>query len=151
SSSWNYPTTAGAWQTHKNSGTSETDAILSKINPDGTALVYSTYFGASYMDDWARGIAVDGAGHAFVTGGTGVPGFAGMPDYPTTPGAFQPTRGGGWDAFVTEFETDGSGLVYSSFLGGTGIDNGRAITLDADGNAYVTGTVERATDDPAPT
>ena len=80
------------------------------INPEGTALVYSSYLGGSIYD-YGTGIAVDGAGDAYVTGATS------SPDFPTTPGAFQPGFGGGSDAFVAKFNPSGSGLVYSSYLG----------------------------------
>jgi hypothetical protein len=61
-------------------------------------------------------------------------------NFPTTAGAFQSTFGGGYsNAFVTKFDPTGSGLVYSTYLGGNGVDQGRGIALDTAGNAYVTG------------
>src|SRR5438876_7797589 len=90
-------------------------------------LAYSTYLGGS-ATDIGHGIAVDAAGNAYVTGD------ANSSDFPTTPGAFQPTGGG--PAFVTKLNATGSALVYSTFLGN---GNAVAIAADAAGNAYVTG------------
>ena len=126
-----FPTTTGAFQTNYGGG----DAFIAKLNPEGTELVYSTYLnGAS-----GNGIAVDFAGNAYVTGETLTLNF------PTTPGAFQ-TAPYGFDTFVTKLNAAGSALVYSARFGGNFDDFGRAIALDAAGNAYITGwTVCRAT------
>jgi Beta-propeller repeat len=126
--STNFPTTAGAVQT--TFGGSE-DAFVTKLNPTGSGLLYSTYLGGSGFDG-AFGIAVDGTGNAYVTG------FASA-NFPTTAGAFQTTRGGLEDAFVAKLNPTGSGLVYSTYLGGSGSDVGARIALDTAGNAYVTG------------
>ena len=101
------------------------DAFVKKLNAAGNALVYSTYLGGS-SEDLGRGIAVDAAGNAYVTG------FAGL-NFPTTMGAFQTTGGG---AFVTKLNAAGSSLVYSTRGAG---DEGEDIGVDASGNAYVTG------------
>src|SRR5439155_834674 len=120
----------GAFQTTLHGGG---DAFVTKLNPTGSALVYSTYLGGSGFDSGFR-IAVDGAGNAYVTGDT----FS--TNFPTTSGAFQTTFGGGVrDAFVTKLNPTGSALVYSTYLGGSEADGGRAIAVDAAGNAYVTG------------
>jgi hypothetical protein len=121
----NFPTTAGAFQTSFDGG----DALfVAKLNPQGTALVYSTYInGAS-----GNGIAVDSAGNAYVTG------EASTLNFPTTPGAFQ-TAPYGFDTFVTKLNATGSALVYSARFGGNFDDFGRAIALDAANNAYITG------------
>jgi hypothetical protein len=100
-------------------------------------LDYSTYLGGS-LADTGLGIAVDSSGSAYVTGNT-----ASTTDFPTTPGAFQTTHGGGsQDAFVTKVNPSGSALVYSTYLGGTGREDGYAIAVDASGSAYVTGFTE---------
>ncbi|MBI3292937.1 MAG: SBBP repeat-containing protein, partial [Elusimicrobia bacterium] len=127
----NFPTTPGAFQTSLGGSS---DAFVTKVNPDGTALVYSTYLGGG-GEDVGRGIAVDADGTAYVTGQTA------SPNFPTTPGAFQTTIGGGFygDAFVTKVNPDGTALVYSTYLGGRDIDGGSGIAVDADGTAYVTG------------
>jgi len=108
------------------------DAFVAKLSADGSTLIYSTYLGGSDVDA-ASGVAADGAGAAYVTGGTR------STDFPTA-NALQPAFGGYYDAFVTKLSPDGSALVYSTYLGGDGIDSGRGIAADADGNAYVTGS-----------
>ncbi|HEV2175955.1 MAG TPA: SBBP repeat-containing protein [Terriglobia bacterium] len=131
--STNFPTTAGAFQTSCDHGCSTgSDAFITKLNPSGTALVYSTYLGGS-STDYGQSIALDGSGDAFVTGTTT------SVDFPNTAGAFQNLYGGGDDAFVTELNPSGSALVYSTYLGGSGSDQGFGIAVDKTGNAYVTG------------
>src|SRR5258706_537610 len=122
----NFPTTIGAFQTTFAGG----DAFVMKVDPTGSALVYSTYLGGSGAD-WGNGIAVDSGGNAYVTGIT----FS--TDFPTTAGAFQSAVSGG--GFFTNLNPTGSALVYSTYLGGTDLDLGLGIALDAKGNAYVTG------------
>jgi hypothetical protein len=116
-----------------------TDAFITKLNPSGSALVYSTYLGGD-LDDGGNGIAVDVAGNAYVTGST--ISFT----FPVR-NAFQPAPAGGVDAFVTKLNAAGSALVYSSHLGGSdvnggvfeGEDVGIRIAVDRYGNAHVTG------------
>jgi beta-propeller repeat-containing protein len=127
-SSTNFPTTPGAFQTTLGGFQ---DAFVTKLNPDGSALVYSTYLGSG---DGGFGIALDSSGNAYVTG------FAGSTQFPTTIGAFQTTFGGGFlDTFVTKLNPDGSGLVYSTYLGGSDDEEGLGIAVDSSGSAYVTG------------
>lgn len=133
-----FPTTPGAFQTThggKQDGfVSNQDGFVSKLNSAGSALIYSTYLGGS-GDDGGLGIAVDASGNAYVTGWTS------SSDFPTAPGAFQTTYGGGQygEAFVAKLNAAGSALVYSTYLGGSNQDYGSGITVDASGNAYVTG------------
>jgi hypothetical protein len=108
------------------------DAFVAKLNVSGNALLYCTYLGGSW-DDRAFGIAVDAGGNAYVTGWTY------SPNFPTTSGARQRVPGGGRDAFVSKLSPSGSGLVYSTYLGGSGYDSGNAIALDGSGPAYVAG------------
>jgi hypothetical protein len=99
-------------------------------------LIYSTYIGGSGFDG-AFGIAVDGSGNAYITGGTY------STDYDITPGAFQTTLAGseGWpDVFVTKLNSTGTGLIYSTYIGGYFKERGYSIAIDAAGNAYITGT-----------
>ena len=96
------------------------------------ALSYSTYLGGSGVDQ-GLGIAVDSGGHAYVTG------FTNSMNFPTTPVAFRTTSGGGAHAFVTKLNPTGSGLVYSTYLGGSGDEEGKGIAVDSRGHAYVTG------------
>lgn len=115
------------------------DAFVTKIDSTGSSLVYSTYLGGGKIingtEDWGEAIAVDSFGSAYVTG------YTYSPDFPITGGAFDTTRAG-LDAFVTKFTPDGASLVYSTFLGGAGREQGQGIAVDANGNAYVTGITE---------
>jgi hypothetical protein len=127
-----FPTTSTAFQT-TNHGSG--DGFVTKLTASGTALLYSTYLGGSGYD-LGTGIAVDGAGNAFVTGDTG------SRDFPTTRGPFQTSLYGLSNAFVAKLNPNLSGsasLVYSTFLGGSGSDGGVGIAVDSSGNAYVTG------------
>lgn len=111
-------------------GNSDRDVFVTKIDPTGSALVYSTYLGGRNTLDWATGIAVDEAGNAYVTGRT-----TGS-DYPVTSGAYQSgVTGGG--AFVTKLNASGTGLVYSTYVLGA---TGTRIAVDASGAAYLTGS-----------
>jgi hypothetical protein len=107
------------------------DAFVTKLDAAGTTLIYSTYLGGSRVDQ-AFGIAVDASGNAYVTGTTS------SSDFPAMFNAFDSTLSGTQDAFVTKLATTGA-LVYSTYLGGVGLDEGRAIAVDASGNAYVAG------------
>ena len=98
-------------------------------------LFYSTYLGGSGLDLVHGGnIAVDSSGNAYVTGLTE------SPNFPTTSGSFQSAFGpGSRDVFITKLNPTGSGLVYSTFVGGSNEAAGSALALDSAGNAYVTG------------
>jgi hypothetical protein len=109
------------------------DGFVTKLNAAGSALVYSTYLGGGDVD-FASGIAVDGVGNAYVTGATRSTNFP-------TANPLQPGNGGGlYDVFVTKLNAAGSALVYSTYLGGRGDDEGRSIAVDAAGEAVVTGS-----------
>jgi hypothetical protein len=129
---------------------------VTKLDTTGSALIYSTYLGGKDRDV-GNGIAVDPSGNAYVVGDTN------SVDFPTTTGAFDTTCGttngpcsiNNGDIFITRLNATGSALVYSTYLGGTGgrgdppmsAESGKGITVDAEGNAYVTGTTD-ATDFP---
>jgi hypothetical protein len=115
-----FPTTPGAYDTHEPSG-----GFVTKLNTDGSGLVYSTYI----PNGGGSGIAVDGAGYAYITGSAGL-------DFPATI-HFGPARHS--NAFITKLNPTGSDLVYSAVFGGTSTDYGNAIAIDAAGNAYVAG------------
>jgi len=128
---FSFPTTVGAFQTTRIFG--GTPAFVTKLNPSGTALVYSTFLGGRFFQTGAA-IAVDAAGNAYVTGDTQAN------DFPTTVGAFQTTFGRSVaKAFVTKLNPPASALVYSTYLGGSDFDRGLGIAVDTAGNAYVTG------------
>jgi len=109
------------------------DAFVTKLNATGSALVYSTFLGGTDIDD-GRGIAVDAAGSAYVIGETG------SIDFPTTAGAISRTNHGAYDVFVTKLNASGSALAYSTYLGGTQVENAERIVVDAGGSAYVMGS-----------
>jgi Beta-propeller repeat/Bacterial Ig domain len=112
--------------------------FVAKINPTGTALLYSVVFGGG-LTDVGGAIAVDGSGNAYVTGYTMSSNFPVVPS-----GAAQGTLHGPTNAFVAKVNAAGTALTYSTYLGGTGNDYGRAIALDRSGNAYVTGAAEES-------
>jgi beta-propeller repeat-containing protein len=124
-----FPTTSGAFDVSSNGNF---DVFVAKLNPTGSALIYSTYLGGSDYD-LGTGIVAGAAGTAIVAGAT----FSA--DYPTTPGAYDVTHNGLWDAFVTKLDASGSALVYSTFIGGSGREGGQDAATDAAGNVYVTG------------
>lgn len=170
-----FPVTPGAFQTtnHGAAGKYEVpNAFVSKLNPTATALLYSTYLGGSggiinvspgagfTAGDQASGLAIDTSGNAYITG------FTASADFPVTPGAYQTINNdqpgcvggciGGYNAFITELNATASSLVYSTFLGGNGInpydtlgiivfgsgDQANALALDSSGDIYVTGSAE---------
>jgi hypothetical protein len=108
------------------------DVFVLKLNPAGTALVYSTYLGGSSADG-GNSIAVDSAGSAYVTGLTN------SADFPTA-SPLQAASAGMGDAFVTKLSSAGTALVYSTYLGGSGADGGNSIAVDSAGTAYITGS-----------
>ncbi|MFN7921344.1 MAG: SBBP repeat-containing protein [Bryobacteraceae bacterium] len=109
----------------------EPNGFVSKIGPAGNTLEFTVILGGSRSDS-ANGIAVDTSG-IYVTGSTL------SSDFPATPGVFQPIQGRLPDGFVTKIKLDGSGFLYSTYLGWESVDSGKAIAVDAAGNAYVTG------------
>jgi hypothetical protein len=104
---------------------------VAKVNPSGTALVYSGFLGGS-GNDRGYGIAVDSSGNAYVTGETD------SSDFPAVVGP-DTSFNGYYDAFVAKVNPSGTALVYAGFLGGSENDWGEGIAVDASGNAYVTG------------
>ncbi len=122
--STNFPHTLGSFG-------SGSDVFVAKLNPTGSALVYSRLFGATTAG--ARDLAIDGLGNAYVTGwayGT----------FPTTVGAWDTTQSspGFGDVFATKLGTTGN-IDYSTYLGGNNQDEGEDIVVDSNGYMYVTG------------
>jgi hypothetical protein len=111
-----------------------TDAFVAKVKPDGTGLVYCGYIGGDGFEH-GQGIAVDGAGIAYVTG------YAGSDEttFPVAVGPDLTYNGDVNDAFVAKVAADGTVLLYAGYIGGDGDDRGHAIAVDAAGNAYVAG------------
>jgi len=105
--------------------------FISKLAPDGSSLIYSTYLGGS-GSDYSRSIAVDSAGSAHIAG------YTDSTDFPVK-NALYPTLNGPEDAFVTKLNAFGNALVYSTYLGGSGYDYGEGVAVDAGGDVYVTG------------
>ena len=108
------------------------DAFIAKLNPSGTGVLYATYFGGGGRDS-ARGVAVDSAGNAYVTG------FTSSSNFPTTNGAYRSQSLGQTDAFVIKVNASGSALVYSALIGGAGLDYATGIAIDASGSTYIAG------------
>ncbi|MGD0831367.1 MAG: SBBP repeat-containing protein [Terracidiphilus sp.] len=136
----NFPTTPGAYRTtaitKATADPHSYSAFIAKLNPAGTALVYSTYLGGS-QSDTASAIAVDSAGEAYVGGSTL------SSDFPVTQGSFQGadhTTTGEYTGFVTKLNASGSALLYSTYLGGSASDGVNAIAVDSNGDAYATGS-----------
>ena len=112
------------------------DAYLTKINAQGTALVYSTYIGGS-DDDIGMSLVVDSAGNAYISGATK------SANFPTAK-PFQSANRGGYDAFLTKINSQGNALVCSSNLGGSSDEYGPGIASDSSGGAYVGGNTTSA-------
>lgn len=141
----NFPVTSGAFQVTNKAATGDlATGFVTKLNPSGTALVYSTYLGGSVLDQLTS-IALDASGNAYVAGVTA------SSDYPVTSGVVQTINksaaANGFNYVVTKMNPSGSGLVYSTYLGGSN-DNASGdgsiywtnpIVVDKSGNAYVTG------------
>ena len=128
-------------------GTSgNSDAFVAKLKADGSALIFSTYFGGTGVDG-ATGVAVSSTGNIWVSGGTG------STDLPVV-NALQSTFGGGGvtnispgDAFLTEFKPDGSALLFSTFWGGSGQEQATTLSLDSSDNVFLVG-ITSSTDFP---
>ncbi len=136
-----FPVTPGAFQT-KYGGTGGHslppfsspvgDGFVAKLNPTGSALVYSSYLGGTGIDQ-GYGIAVDASGTAYVAGATE------SPNFPITQGVVQSTIRGSTEIFIARINSAGTGLLYSTFLGGSGEDAAFALALDSSGSIYITG------------
>lgn len=128
-----FPTTTNAYQT---SFDGDGSAFVTKLNPAVSgegSLVYSTYLYGANFNVAGNGIAVDSSRNAYVTGWTS------SDKFPITTNASQQVSGGGDDAFITKLNADGTGLIYSTYLGGSDDDRGNGISVDRKGDAYVIG------------
>jgi hypothetical protein len=132
-SSTDFPTSGGFQKTPGG----DLDAFVFELNPDGTALTYSSYLGGA-GDDSAVGIALDSSGNAYVVGSTE------STNFPTL-NPIQKQLNGASNGFVTKLNSSGGALVYSTWLGGGTGDFASAVALDSSGNAYVTGGTQNTT------
>ena len=130
--STNFPSTSAGFQT-TNDG--DGDIFVAEFNAAGTGLVFSTFLGGTGTDTPAE-ILLGPSGDLFLVGSTT------SSNFPTTAGVLQPNYAGNQDAFLTEMKGDGSALVYSTYIGGTGADFGNAVALDSTGNAFVAGSTQ---------
>jgi len=131
-----FPVTVGPDLTYNGGGEHGGDTFVAKVNAAGTALAYCGYIGGSSGWEDGYGIAVDGAGNAYVVGetlSTEADGF------PVTVGPDLTHNGGEFDAFVAKVSAAGTGLVYAGYIGGSDWDRGHGIAIDGAGNAYVVG------------
>jgi hypothetical protein len=128
-----FPVTSGAFQRALNG---EQSAFVTKLTATGSTMVYSTYLGGD-VSDWAAGIAVSAAGNAYVAGWTSSVNF---PQASPVQAAF----GGLTDAFISEFNFAGNGLLFSTYYGGSGSDSINAIALDANANIFAAGQTASA-------
>jgi len=134
SQSLNFPTTFAPFDASMNGAF---DAFVTKVNPTGQSLVFSTYLGGA-DSDFAFDVAVDGANYIYVTGGTY------STNFPVTPGAFDTTHNGVVDGFVTKFGPNGRVLNYSTYFGGNDLDTGTRIAVDHAAIAYIAGNTASA-------
>jgi hypothetical protein len=126
----NFPTSGSSSILRGNS-----DIFITRLNPSGNAIEYSTFIGGQGNEE-GTGLAVDAGGNAYVTGTTT------SVDFPATAGSFHTTLSGTSDAFVAKLRPDGSGFVYSTFLGGANADEGYGLAIDSNNNVCVTGLTD---------
>ncbi len=112
----------------------DNNAILLRLDPTGTMLIFSTYIGGS-GDDYGNAIAIDTQGAVYLTGGTD------SPDFPTSTGAYQTQLKGNSDCFIVKFDSQGNG-IFSTFIGGGSDNQAFGIGVDAQGNSYITGETD---------
>ncbi len=109
-----------------------TDGFVLKLDPTGSTVIYSTYFGGSGNDE-GHSIAIDAAGNAYVTGLTS------SSDFPTTSNAAQRTKAANQEGYLLKLNPAGNNILYATYLGGNGDDRGMGVAVDPKGGIYVTG------------
>jgi hypothetical protein len=158
--STNFPVTAGAPQSTLKAAAGNTNVFLAKLSANGQSLIYATYLGGG-GNDFMNSVAVDGVGVVYATGSTmsGPTNLSGNPpSFPVTAGVVQSTFGGSnappghgtGDVFLSKLSADGKTLLYSTYLGGSGDEEGWAVSIDSSGNAFVAGDSTTATQFPNP-
>lgn len=134
SASPTFPVTDGAYSEKlKETDLELPDVFVSKFDPTGNNLIFSTFIGG-YLDDFGKGIDIDAQGNVYVTGYTGPTGT-----FPFTQEAYDTSNNGAYDAFVVKFNPDCSELIYSTLIGGRYDDFSQAIKVDQYGSAYIVG------------
>jgi hypothetical protein len=109
------------------------ECYITKLAKDGQSIIFSTFFGGT-DSDWCYAMGIDANDRIAITGTTY------STDFPLT-NPHQSTHSSDLDAFVAVIESDGQSVVYSTFLGGAGVDHGRGVDFDSEGNLYVTGQI----------
>ena len=132
----NFPTTSGVIQPSY-PGDGSYESFISKLNPAGTQIVWSTYFGGNAGQTYTTPLILDPQGNLWV--GTTTQGGT---NFPISQGAYQATVKGGYDGSVTELSPDGTKVLYSTYIGGSLNDNVQGLAIDSEGNAYVTGITD---------
>jgi hypothetical protein len=129
-----FPTTAGVFQPTFGGDCTNAggDAFVTKLNPTGSAPVFSSFLGGT-GDDVGFSIGLDQSNNVYITGRSS------SPNYPTTKGAFQSTMAGGYDTIYTIVNPTGTSLLYSTYLGGTAVDVAFVMAVDKFGNSYIIG------------
>ena len=130
SDSPNFPTTSDSYDESYNGG--ERDIFVLKLSPDGSELLFSTFIGGSDRDI-GYGITLDEDNNVYISG------YTLSDDFPTTSGCYDDTQNGGNDAIVLKLSSDGSDLIYSTYVGGMRTEHSSRIMLDPDNNAYIAG------------
>ena len=132
-SSPNFPTTPGAYDTSYNGSTYREDAFVSKLSGDLASILASTYLGGTNWD-YGRSIAIDSGGDVYVAGWTN------SSDFPTTASAYDTFKDGWTNAFVSKLNGDLTKLLASTYLGGSSGEFCYSLTIDTGGNVYVAGS-----------
>jgi uncharacterized protein (TIGR03437 family) len=131
-----FPITTGAFQTAPKSSGVTSAGVVAKLDSSGSAVAYATYLSGSASGEYPTSIAVDVSGNAFVTG------YTGSAEFPVTPGAFLTTLPGERSIFLSKLNPQGSGQVFSTFLGDS--TYWPSVKLDAKGSAFVAGSTASA-------
>ena len=112
------------------------DAFLFKLSANGSKLLYSSYIAGNNGNEYGRSVVLDSTGNIYITGSTS------SPTFPVTSNAMNKTYNGGTDAFIMKFAPNGSTLLYSTYLGGTGEEQGYSIAVDSQNNMYIAGNTK---------